>query len=94
MQFHIDAIMIVALNHFPIKSNRMVSGIRVMNAISTSYCHQAFMSAETAENSYHAPIGNAIANTNPEVWIVERSVILYHARITRINFEIAFVERF
>ena len=52
------------------------------------------MSAETAENSYHAPIGNAIANANTEIGIVERSVILHHARITRIDFEIAFVERF
>ena len=50
------------------------------------------MSAETAEDSYHAPIGNAIANTNPEVGIVRKRDFLHHARITRIDFEIAFVK--
>jgi hypothetical protein len=52
------------------------------------------MSAETAEDSYHAPIGNAIANTKPEVGIVRNRDFLHHARITRIDFEITFVERF
>jgi hypothetical protein len=51
------------------------------------------MCAETAEDPYHARIGNAVAYANTEVGIVRKWDFLHHARITRIDFEITFVER-
>ena len=93
MQFRMDAVMIVTFDLFPIKNDRVVNGIRALNAISSTNHHQTFMCAETAEGSHHTPIGNAIAYVNTEMWIVKRGGSLHQTRITHVDFEIAFVER-
>lgn len=93
MQFRINAIMIVTVNLHTIKENRMVNGIRALNAISTTYRQKLVIGAETSENTHHAPIGNTIAYANMEVGIVERRVFLHQTRIAQVDFDIAFVER-
>ena len=93
MQFRLNAIMIITLDMFSIKSNRMVNGVCAMNAISTTNLHQAFMGTETTKDTHHTPIGNAIAYVNTKVRIIERRESLHLAGITHIDFEIAFVER-
>jgi len=94
VQFHIDAVMKITHDMCSIKDNRLVSSIRIMNAISTTNRHQTFIGAETAEDSRHAPIGYAIAYVDTEVGIVERRVSLHQTRIAHVDFEIALVERF